>query len=122
MQQCLPEERVAGAGEPTDLLFQAIDPQGRSVGLARKTFETHIYGRHPGMSPDAIRAAVEDPDVIIENLDHGSINYLVRMGRGRYRMVAAKRHAHRNPDWEVATAYPRSIPPHGNLRVLWTRS
>ena len=111
-----------GTGGVADLLFQAIDPQGRSVGLARETFELHIFGRHPGMTTDVIRAVIESPDTIIENRDHGSLNYFARTGRSRFRMVAVKRHVNRNPEWEVATAYPRSIPPHGNVRVLWTRS
>ncbi len=74
------------------------------------------------MTPEVIREVIERPDVIVENLDHGSLNYFVRTGRSRFRLVAVKRHARRNPDWEVATAYPRSIPPHGNVRILWTRS
>jgi hypothetical protein len=74
------------------------------------------------MTVDVIRRVIELPDLILENLDHSSLNYVVRMGRNRFRMVAVKRHPHRVPQWEVATAYPRSIPPHGNVRIRWTRS
>ena len=102
--------------------FVTEDPQGRSIGLASATFEGHIVGRHPGMTSEVIRGVVERPDVILGNLDHGSLNYLVRMGRNRFRFVAVKRHSRQVPQWLVATAYPRSIPPHGNVRVIWTRS
>jgi len=74
------------------------------------------------MTPDVIRSVIENPDAILENFDHVSLNYLVRTGRARFRMVAAKRHPGRAPEWEVATAYLRSIPPHGNVRIRWTRS
>jgi hypothetical protein len=76
--------------EAADLLFQTHDPQGRFVGLARETFELHVSGRHPGMTPSVIRGVIERPDVIIENLDHGSLNYIVRTGRSRFRLVAVK--------------------------------
>lgn len=110
------------AGGTSDLLFQTFDPQGRFVGLARETFELHIFGRHPGMTAEMIRAVIERPDVIFLNLDHNSLNYSVRTDRSRFRLVAVKQHSRRNPNWEVATAYPRSIPPRGNVRILWTRS
>ena len=113
---------MASGGEGESFLFVTLDPQGRRVALSRRTFDLHIATRHPGMTAPRIEAVLARPDVILENLDHGSLNYLSRIGRGQFRLVAVKRHPNRVPQWEVATAYPRSIPPHGDVRVVWMRS
>lgn len=74
------------------------------------------------MTPDVIRSVVERPDEIVENFDQGSLNYFVKTGRNRFRMVAVKRHQNRSPEWEVATAYATSSPPYGNMRTVWKRT
>jgi len=113
-------------GNPTNpLLFQVRDPEGRILELRRRTWEDHIRPMHPGVEIDWIRTVVEDPDLIIENQGHGSLNYMKVLTHRRYRLVAAKPRPRDSnpPQWyEVATAYPTAIPPLGHGRIVWSRS
>ena len=90
------------------------------MGLRQQTWDEHIQGRHPGVGLDWIRAAIEDPDWIIWNEDHRSLNYMVHAVRARFRLVATKERPG-EPAWIVATAYPTAIPPVSQGRIVWTR-
>lgn len=104
-------------------LFVTRDPQGREVGLSGATFSAHIEGRHPGVTPEMIRATIESPDRILENAEHNSVNYVAHVPleqRRLYRLVGAKRfRGMGGPAWSVATAFPKALPPVG--RTIWMR-
>ena len=102
------------------LVFQVRDPEGRLIGLRKQTWEEHIQPEHPGVQVEWIQAVLENPRVIVRNDVHGSLNYYVNVGLKRFRLVAVKP-SRGDPPFLVATAYPCSIPPQGQGRVIWTR-
>lgn len=106
---------------PPDWIFVEADPQGRTVGLARKKFEDKICVLHPGFPPEAIAETIRNPDVITENEGHDSTNYWQFVPSRRfYRMVAAKPRAEGHaPGYSVPTAYLPTSPPTG--RIIWQK-
>lgn len=51
------------------LLFSVYDPQLRNVILHRSRYNSHIQGRHLFITVDAIRATIETPDFIANDVN-----------------------------------------------------
>lgn len=89
-------------------LWIAYDPLGRSVAFTREA-RTHIEFEHPDLAPyvDAIRIAIEDPDIVTRELD-GSVNYyradVVPRRIAKYLHVLARESS--EADLEIRTAWP----------------
>src|ERR1700752_2764288 len=101
------------------LVTQVIDPQGRSVGLYKRTWEEKILRDHAGVQLAWVESTIEDPAFIVQNDVHGSINYLEFVSIRRFRLVAAKPRENQNPQYVVVSAYPTSILPIHHGRIIW---
>lgn len=104
------------------LVAQVTDPEGRLVGLYRRTWEEKILRDHSGVDLAWVIRAIERPAFIIVNDVHNSLNYLEFMNVHRFRLVSAKPRANQNPPYVVVTAYPTAIPPYHHGRIIWKRS
>lgn len=75
---------------------------------------------HPGVSIDVIEETVSNPDRILLNEEHGSLNYVSYMPERRFfRLVGVKEWPDRHPRFQIATAYNPSLPPRG--KKIWHR-
>jgi len=99
-----------------------VDPEGRSVGLYKRTWENKILRDHGFVELEWVKDLIERPDFIIENDVHGTLNYLKSVNIRRFRLVSAKPRPTQNPPFVVVTAYPLAIPPFHQGRKIWTRS
>jgi hypothetical protein len=110
-------------GVENPILFEVVDPQGRTVRLHQRTWDIHIKPRHREAEIEWIRETIRNPSFIWRNQVHGSLNYIVVTGPDSSHLVAAKPRPRRSnpPRWhEVATAYGDSLPPIGSGEIIWT--
>lgn len=106
---------------PHEIVLLARDPEGNDVGMNAEAWWHIREERGRGIDLEAIRGTIEDPDTIFFDDRHGSRVYATYLRDRRfYRNVCVKRWDGRTPEYQVSTAYGRSLPPMG--KAIWRKN